>query len=70
MFTHPIKGEKINREGNVYFHANVKCIRMKQPFFHPNCVKVASLIMPQLTSQHILYLKTIWHAYSKIQSLT
>jgi hypothetical protein len=56
-FNHPNTGEKVNKEGNVYFHLNNKCISSKQPYFHPSIVTVPHWVQSQLTATHISYLR-------------
>ena len=56
-FTHPTSGEKVNKEGNVYFHVRLECIRAKQPIFIPTNVTVATWVAQQLTMEHIFLLR-------------
>ena len=62
-FTNPTTGERMTREGNVYFHVNTQCIRAKQPYFQPNMVIVENWVRPHAARD---FIKTIWHAHLKI----
>ena len=35
QFRSPTTGELMHRDGNVYFHPNVNCIKRKQPYYDP-----------------------------------
>ena len=50
-------GEMRVKEGNVYFHLNVHCVRRKQPYFSPQTTTLSEETVPYLTQMHLLYLK-------------
>ena len=56
IFTLPNRGERVSREGNVYFHLRANCIRTKQPFFQPNMVVVPRWVANLLSTQHRILL--------------
>ena len=53
-------GELMHKEGNVYFHVNINCVRRKQPYYDPR-----RMICPEWLVQHL----TVEH-HNLIQSLT
>ena len=57
IFILPASGERVSREGNVYFHLHVNCIRTKQPFFQPNMVVVPRWVANLLSTQHKILLR-------------
>ena len=57
IFILPTSGERVSREGNVYFHLHVNCIRTKQPFFQPNMVVVPQWVANLLSTQHKILLR-------------
>ena len=57
FFTSPQSGQIMSRKGNVYFHAQVSCIRIKQPWFAPEIVQLHQGIAPHLMPVHISYLQ-------------
>lgn len=50
-------GEMMCKEGNVYFHVQLSCIRMKQPYFVPQITQVPDMLVPYLTSDHLRFLR-------------
>ncbi|CAB4017313.1 Mitogen-activated kinase kinase kinase A [Paramuricea clavata] len=56
-FSNKTTGERMNKEGNVYFHVNLVCIRFKQPYFQPSMVSVGDWVASQLSMHHILLLR-------------
>jgi hypothetical protein len=52
-------GELVNREGNVYFHLNLKCVRLKQPGFQPVMLKIATSVASRLTEGHVALLRQL-----------
>ena len=57
IFILPTSEERVSREGNVYFHLHVNCIRTKQPFFQPNMVVVPQWVANLLSAQHKILLR-------------
>ena len=57
FFTSPQNGEIMSRKGNVYFHPQLSCIRMKQPCFVPDMVQLPPALAPHLLPVHITYLQ-------------
>ena len=49
-------GEMRSKEGNVYFHLNVHCIRRKQPYFSPQIATLSDESPPYLTQAHLHFL--------------
>lgn len=56
-FRAPPDGEIMFKEGNVYFHVQLSCIRIRQPYFNPQQAEVPNWLMPYLTSEHMQYLR-------------
>jgi hypothetical protein len=56
-FPSPQNGEIMFRKGNVYFHVQLSCIRMKQPCFTPDMVQLPPVLTPHLIAVHIRYLQ-------------
>ena len=50
-------GEMRSKEGNVYFHLNVHCIRRKQPYFIPQIATLSDETAPYLTQAHLHFLR-------------
>ena len=50
-------GELNYKEGNVYFHIRVGCIRMKQPYFVPLMTQLPSMLVPYLLPEHLWLLR-------------
>ena len=53
----PSSREKVNKEGNVYFHLNSNCVHMKQPYFIPSMLIVPSWVAPLLVCENVLFLR-------------
>lgn len=45
-------GKTMNKLGNVYFHANIQCLRYRLPFFSPAIVQVQLALHPYLLPTH------------------
>ncbi len=57
-FCHQTTGERMSKEGNVYFHLNSRCIQSKQPCFQPHMLTVANQwVLSQLTAEHLILLR-------------
>ena len=52
-------GEIRSKEGNVYFHLNVHCIRRKQPYFSPQIATLSDETVPYLTQVHLHFLRAL-----------
>ena len=50
-------GEMRSKEGNLYFHLNVHCIRRKQPYFSPQIATLSDETAPYLTQAHLHFLR-------------
>ena len=50
-------GELNYKEGNVYFHVHVGCIRMKQPYFVPQMTQLPYMLAPYLLPEHLRLLR-------------
>ena len=51
------RGEMRSKEGNVYFHLNVHCIRRKQSYFSPQIATLSDETVPYLTQAHLHFLR-------------
>ena len=49
--------EMRSKEGNVYFHLNVHCIRRKQLYFSPQIATLSDETAPYLTQAHLHFLR-------------
>ena len=52
-------GEIRSKEGNVYFHLNIHCIRRKQPYFSPQIATLSDETVPYLTQVHLHFLRAL-----------
>ena len=50
-------GELMSRKGNVYFHVQLNCVKIKQPYFVPEMTKISPMLMPHLTPIHFQFLR-------------
>ena len=48
QFRSPTTGELMHRDANVYFHANIICIKRKQPYYDPRRTICPEWLMPHL----------------------
>ncbi len=47
----------MHRVGNGYFHVNVNCIRLKQPYFDPRTAVLSSSLAHYLRPEHFQLLR-------------
>ena len=45
-------GELMHKEGNVYFHVNINCVRRKQPYYDPRRTICPEWLIQHLTVEH------------------
>ena len=50
-------GEMRHSFQNVYFHVNVRCVQMKQPYFSPQMVLLPEAVASHLTPVHFNFLR-------------
>ena len=50
-------GELMFKETNVYFHVHLSCIKMKQPYFSPECIIVPNWLFYYLKPEHVQFLR-------------
>ena len=50
-------GEMRHSFQNVYFHVNVRCAQMKQPYFSPQIVLLSEAVASHLTPVHFNFLR-------------
>ena len=50
-------GTQRSKYGNVYYHANLSCITIKQPQFHPTQLIVPQQVSDRVTTTHVDHLK-------------
>jgi hypothetical protein len=56
-FCDPATGMSRSREGNVYFHLHLDCLRRKQPYFNPQMVVVPREVHQHLRPEHMCLLQ-------------
>ena len=56
-FCDPVTGVLRSKEGNVYFHLHLDCLRRKQPYFHPQMVVVPRELFQYLRPEHLCILQ-------------
>ena len=52
-------GEFMSRKGNVYFHVNLNCVKMKQPYFLPQMTRLPPMLISHLTPTHFQFLRAL-----------
>lgn len=56
-FPDPVTGLIRSKEGNVYFHVNLNCLRRKQPYFNPQMAVIPRELLQQLRPEHLQLLQ-------------
>ncbi len=56
-FRDPVTGVSRSKEGNVYFHVHLDCLRRKQPYFNPQMAVVPRELFQHLRPEHICLLQ-------------
>ena len=56
-FRDPVTGVLRSKEGNVYFHLHLDCLRRKQPYFNPDMAVVPRELFQHLRPEHFCLLQ-------------
>ena len=56
-FRDPVTGVSRSKEGNVYFHLHLDCLRTKQPYFNPQMAVVPRELLQHLRPEHVCLLQ-------------
>lgn len=56
-FRDPVTGVFRSKEGNVYFHLHLDCLRRKQPYFNPQMAVIPRELFQHLRPEHVSLLQ-------------